>query len=138
MDKDIEDTLLEAVRNISLMFDNDKDKKREFVDPNGIIILIEKDPKDKENFNVSLFNFKEDDNEFPICKVIAYGLLQILDEDLETVFTKGMKKVLDESDENVKKVVQAEVVDFNEYRRVVNNKPFLEYKNDKEDTDDAG
>ena len=135
MDKDIEDTLLEAVRNISLMFNKDGDKKREFVDPNGIIILIEKDPKDKENFNVSLFNFKEDDNEFPICKVIAYGLLQILDEDLETVFTKGMKKVLDESDENVKKVVQAEVVDFNEYRRVVNNKPFLE---DKEDIDDAG
>ena len=46
-----------------------------------------------------------------------------------------MKKVLDESDEDVKKVIQAEVVDFNEYRRVVNNKPFLE---DKEDTDDAG
>ena len=120
------------------MFDNDKDKKREFVDPNGIIILIEKDPKDEENFNVSLFNFKEEDNEFPICKVIAYGLLQVLDEDLETVFTKGMKKVLDESDEDVKKVIQAEVVDFNEYRRVVNNKPFLEDKNDKEDTDDAG
>ena len=135
MDKDIEDTLLEAVRNISLMFNKDGDKKREFVDPNGIIILIEKDPKDKENFNVSLFNFKEDDNEFPICKVIAYGLLHILDEDLETVFTKGMKKVLDESDENVKKVVQAEVVDFNEYRRVVDNRPFLE---DKEDNDDAG
>ena len=135
MDKDIEDTLLEAVRNISLMFNKDGDKKREFVDPNGIIILIEKDPKDEENFNVSLFNFKEDENQFPICKVIAYGLLQVLDEDLETIFTKGMKKVLDESDENVKKVVQAEVVDFNEYRRVVNNKPFLE---DKEDTDDAG
>lgn len=135
MDKDIEDTLLEAVRNISLMFNKDGDKKREFVDPNGIIILIEKDPKDEENFNVSLFNFKEDENQFPICKVIAYGLLQILDEDLETVFTKGMKKVLDESDENVKKVVQAEVVDFNEYRRVVDNRPFLE---DKEDNDDAG
>jgi len=135
MDKDIEDTLLEAVRNISLMFNKDEDKKREFVDPNGIIILIEKDPKDEENFNVSLFNFKEDENQFPICKVIAYGLLQILDEDLETVFTKGMKKVLDESDENVKKVVQAEVVDFNEYRRVVDNRPFLE---DKEDNDDAG
>ena len=135
MDKDIEDTLLEAVINISLMFNKDGDKKREFVDPNGIIILIEKDPKDEENFNVSLFNFKEDENQFPICKVIAYGLLQILDEDLETVFTKGMKKVLDESDENVKKVVQAEVVDFNEYRRVVDNRPFLE---DKEDNDDAG
>mgnify|MGYP003113502232 FL=1 len=135
MDKDIEDTLLEAVRNISLMFNKDGDKKREFVDPNGIIILIEKDPNDEENFNVSLFNFKEDENQFPICKVIAYGLLQILDEDLETVFTKGMKKVLDESDENVKKVVQAEVVDFNEYRRVVDNRPFLE---DKEDNDDAG
>ena len=135
MDKDIEDTLLEAVRNMSLMFNKDGDKKREFVDPNGIIILIEKDPKDEENFNVSLFNFKEDENQFPICKVIAYGLLHILDEDLETVFTKGMKKVLDESDENVKKVVQAEVVDFNEYRRVVDNRPFLE---DKEDNDDAG
>ena len=135
MDKDIEDTLLEAVRNISLMFNKDGDKKREFVDPNGIIILIEKDPKDKENFNVSLFNFKEDDTEFPICKVIAYGLLQVLDEDLETIFTKGMKKVLDESDENVKKVIQAEVVDFNEYKRVVDNKPFLR---DKEDNDDAG
>ena len=135
MDKDIEDTLLEAVRNISLMFNKDGDKKREFVDPNGIIILIEKDPNDEENFNVSLFNFKEDDNEFPICKVIAYGLLQVLDEDLETIFTKGMKKVLDESDENVKKVVQAEVVDFNEYKRVVDNKPFLR---DKEDNDDAG
>ena len=71
MDKDLEDTLLESIKNISLMFDNDKDKKREFVDPNGIIILIEKDPKDEENFNVSLFNFKEEDNEFPICKVIA-------------------------------------------------------------------
>ena len=135
MDKDIEDTLLEAVRNISLMFNKDGDKKREFVDPNGIIILIEKDPKDEENFNVSLFNFKEDDTEFPICKVIAYGLLQVLDEDLETIFTKGMKKVLDESDENVKKVIQAEVVDFNEYKRVVDNKPFLR---DKEDNDDAG
>jgi len=135
MDKDIEDTLLEAVRNISLMFNKDGDKKREFVDPNGIIILIEKDPNDEENFNVSLFNFKEDENQFPICKVIAYGLLHILDEDLETIFTKGMKKVLDESDENVKKVVQAEVVDFNEYKRVVDNKPFLR---DKEDNDDAG
>tara|TARA_R100000234_G_scaffold49684_1_gene29761 strand:- start:69 stop:476 length:408 start_codon:yes stop_codon:yes gene_type:complete len=135
MDKDIEDTLLEAVRNISLMFNKDGDKKREFVDPNGIIILIEKDPNDEENFNVSLFNFKEDENQFPICKVIAYGLLHILDEDLETVFTKGMKKVLDESDENVKKVIQAEVVDFNEYKRVVDNKPFLR---DKEDNDDAG
>ena len=135
MDKDIEDTLLEAVRNISLMFNKDGDKKREFVDPNGIIILIEKDPKDEENFNVSLFNFKEDENQFPICKVIAYGLLQVLDEDLETIFTKGMKKVLDESDENVKKVIQAEVVDFNEYKRVVDNKPFLR---DKEDNDDAG
>tara|TARA_R100001086_G_C11705473_1_gene222579 strand:- start:210 stop:617 length:408 start_codon:yes stop_codon:yes gene_type:complete len=135
MDKDIEDTLLEAVKNISLLFNKDGDKKREFVDPNGIIILIEKDPKDEENFNVSLFNFKEDDTEFPICKVIAYGLLQVLDEDLETIFTKGMKKVLDESDENVKKVIQAEVVDFNEYKRVVDNKPFLR---DKEDNNDAG
>tara|TARA_R100001082_G_scaffold95764_1_gene63098 strand:- start:531 stop:938 length:408 start_codon:yes stop_codon:yes gene_type:complete len=135
MDKDIEDTLLEAVKNISLLFNKDGNKKREFVDPNGIIILIEKDPKDEENFNVSLFNFKEDDTEFPICKVIAYGLLQVLDEDLETIFTKGMKKVLDESDENVKKVIQAEVVDFNEYKRVVDNKPFLR---DKEDNNDAG
>ena len=128
MDKDIEDTLLESIKNISLIFNNDKDRKREFVDPNGIIILIEKDPKDEENFNVSVFNFKEDDNEFPICKVIAYGLLQILDEDLETVFEKGIKKVLDESDQNVKKVIQAEVVDFNEYKKVLNSKPFLEEK----------
>ena len=128
MDKDIEDTLLESIKNISLIFNNDKDRKREFVDPNGIIILIEKDPKDEENFNVSVFNFKEDDTEFPICKVIAYGLLQVLDEDLETVFEKGVKKVLDESDENVKKVIQAEVVDFNEYKKVLNSKPFLEEK----------
>ena len=128
MDENIEDKLLESIKNISLIFDKDKDKKREFVDPNGIIILIEKDPKDEENFNVSVFNFKEDDTEFPICKVIAYGLLQILDEDLETVFEKGMKKVLDESDENVKKVIQAEVVDFNEYKKVLNSKPFLEEK----------
>ena len=135
MDENIEDKLLESIKNISLIFDKDKDKKREFVDPNGIIILIEKDPKDEENFNVSVFNFKEDDIEFPICKVIAYGLLQVLDEDLETVFEKGMKKVLDESDENVKKVIQAEVVDFNEYKRVVDNKPFLK---DKEDNNDAG
>ena len=128
MDENIEDKLLESIKNISLIFDKDKDKKREFVDPNGIIILIEKDPKDEENFNVSVFNFKEDDTEFPICKVIAYGLLQVLDEDLETVFEKGMKKVLDESDENVKKVIQAEVVDFNEYKKVLNSKPFLEEK----------
>tara|TARA_R100000988_G_scaffold45326_1_gene22403 strand:+ start:3120 stop:3521 length:402 start_codon:yes stop_codon:yes gene_type:complete len=128
MDENLEDKLLESIKNISLIFDKDKDKKREFVDPNGIIILIEKDPKDEENFNVSVFNFKEDDTEFPICKVIAYGLLQILDEDLETVFEKGMKKVLDESDENVKKVIQAEVVDFNEYKKVLNSKPFLEEK----------
>ena len=135
MDENIEDKLLESIKNISLIFDKDKDKKREFVDPNGIIILIEKDPKDEENFNVSVFNFKEDDEDFPICKVIAYGLLQFLDEDLETVFEKGMKKVLDESDENVKKVIQAEVVDFNEYKRVVDNNPFLK---DKEDNNDAG
>ena len=135
MDENIEDTLLDAIKNISLMFNKDGDKKREFVDPNGIIILIEKDPKNEEDFNISLFNFKEDDNEFPICKVIAYGLLQALDEDLETIFTKGMKKVLDESDENVKKVIQAEVVDFNEYKRAVDNKPFLR---DKEDNNDAG
>ena len=128
MDENIEDKLLESIKNISLIFDKDKDKKREFVDPNGIIILIEKDLKDEENFNVSVFNFKEDDEDFPICKVIAYGLLQILDEDLETVFEKGMKKVLDESDENVKKVIQAEVVDFNEYKKVLNSKPFLEEK----------
>ena len=128
MDENIEDKLLESIKNISLIFDKDKDKKREFVDPNGIIILIEKDPKDEENFNVSVFNFKEDDIEFPICKVIAYGLLQVLDEDLETVFEKGVKKVLDESDENVKKVIQAEVVDFNEYKKVLNSKPFLEEK----------
>ena len=128
MDKDIEDTLLESIKNISLIFNKDKDRKREFVDPNGIIILIEKDPKDEENFNVSVFNFKEDDTEFPIFKVIAYGLLQVLDEDLETVFEKGIKKVLDESDENVKKVIQAEVVDFNEYKKVLNSKPFLEEK----------
>ena len=128
MDENLEDKLLESIKNISLIFDKDKDKKREFVDPNGIIILIEKDPKDEENLNVSVFNFKEDDIEFPICKVIAYGLLQVLDEDLETVFEKGMKKVLDESDENVKKVIQAEVVDFNEYKKVLNSKPFLEEK----------
>ena len=128
MDENIEDKLLESIKNISLIFDKDKDKKREFVDPNGIIILIEKDLKDEENFNVSVFNFKEDDEDFPICKVIAYGLLQVLDEDLETVFEKGMKKVLDESDENVKKVIQAEVVDFNEYKKVLNSKPFLEEK----------
>ena len=128
MDENIEDKLLESIKNISLIFDKDKDKKREFVDPNGIIILIEKDPKDEENFNVSVFNFKEDDEDLPICKVIAYGLLQVLDEDLETVFEKGMKKVLDESDENVKKVIQAEVVDFNEYKKVLNSKPFLEEK----------
>ena len=128
MDENIEDKLLESIKNISLIFDKDKDKKREFVDPNGIIILIEKDPKDEENFNVSVFNFKEDDIEFPICKVIAYGLLQVLDEDLETVFEKGVKQVLDESDENVKTVIQAEVVDFNEYKKVLNSKPFLEEK----------
>ena len=52
MDENIEDKLLESIKNISLIFDKDKDKKREFVDPNGIIILIEKDPKNEEDFNI--------------------------------------------------------------------------------------
>lgn len=124
------DDVLESIRKMNLIF-NKSDKVKEFIDPSGIIILIEKDPNDEENFNVSVFNFEEKDGDkFPICKVIASGLMQVLDEDLERVFTTGMKKVLDEADEGVKKVLQAEVVDFNDYKRAKGKVPSLSPRED--------
>ena len=124
------DDVLESIRKMNLIF-NKSDKAKEFIDPSGIIILIEKDPNNEENFNVSVFNFEEkDDDKFPICKVIASGLMQVLDEDLERVFTSGIKKVLDEADESVKRVLQAEVVDFNDYKRAKSKVPSLSPRED--------
>ena len=136
-----ENEVLEAIRKVKLLFNND-DQENIFKQPNGVFILIEKQPDTDEDFNVSVFDFKEtDDGKFPICKVMALGLLRVLDEDLEMVFSKGLSKLMDDFQEETQKTSEGKVVKLEDYKNVKDKLPSLLNKLDRDmggDDDNAG
>lgn len=136
-----ENEVLEAIRKVKLLFNNN-DQEHIFKEPNGVFILIEKQPDTDEDFNVSVFDFKEtDDGKFPICKVMALGLLRVLDEDLEMVFSKGLSKLMDDFQEETQKTSEGKVVKLEDYKNVKDKLPSLLNKLDRDmggDDNNAG
>ena len=136
-----ENEVLEAIRKVKLLFNNE-DQEHIFKEPNGVFIVIEKQPDTDEDFNVSVFDFKEtDDGKFPICKVMALGLLRVLDEDLEMVFSKGLSKLMDDFQEETQKTSEGKVVKLEDYKNVKDKLPSLLNKLDRDmggDDDNAG
>ena len=137
-----ENEVLEAIRKIKLMFNDDDSQEHIFREPNGVFILIERQPNTDEDFNVSVFDFKEaDDGKFPICKVMALGLLRVLYEDLEMVFSKGLSKLMDDFERETQKTSEGKVVKLEDYKNVKDKLPSLLNKLDRDmsgDDDNAG
>ncbi len=137
-----ENEVLEAIRKVKLLFNNDDSQEHVFKEPNGVFILIERQPSTDEDFNVSVFDFKEtEDGKFPICKVMALGLLRVLDEDLEMVFSKGLSKLMDDFQKETQKTSEGKVVKLEDYKNVKDKLPSLLTKLDRDmsgDDDNAG
>jgi len=128
-----ENEVLEAIRKIKLMFNDDDSQEHIFKEPNGVFILIERQPNTDEDFNVSVFDFKEpDEGKFPICKVMALGLLRVLDEDLEMVFSKRLSKLMDDFERETQKTSQAKVVKLEDYKNMKHKIPSLLNKLDRD------
>ncbi len=128
-----ENEVLEAIRKIKLMINDDDSQEHRYREPNGVFILIERQPNTDEDFNVSVFDFKEaDDGKFPICKVMALGLLRVLDEDLEMVFSKGLSKLMDDFERETQKTSEGKVVKLEDYKNMKDKLPSLLNKLDRD------
>ena len=80
-----------------------------------------------------MFDFKEvDDGKFPICKVMALGLLRVLDEDLEMVFSKGLSKLMSDFEKETQKTSEGKVVKLEDYKNMKDKLPSLLNKLDRD------
>jgi len=69
------------------------------------------------------------------------GLLRVLDEDLEMVFSKGLSKLMDDFQKETQKTSEGKVVKLEDYKNVKDKLPSLLTKLDRDmsgDDDNAG
>ena len=72
---------------------------------------------------------------------MALGLLRVLDEDLEMVFSKGLSKLMDDFERETQKTSKGKVVKLEDYKNMKDKLPSLLNKLDRDmsgDDDNAG
>ena len=114
----------------------------------GVLLMLETFKDDKQNFNLSIFDFTATKEQEPtVATVIAYGLLAILDEDCDMVAAKGMEFIDKVQDRRLDVVTKSDVVSFSDYKKMADddevklpasaNYVFKDKTKDKEGGDDA-
>ncbi len=115
----------------------------------GVLLMLETFKDDKQNFNLSIFDFTATKKQEPtIATVIAYGLLAILDENCDMVASKGFDFIEKVQDQRLDVVTKADVVSFADYKKMADdndgvklptsaNYVFKDKTKDKEGGDDA-
>ena len=114
----------------------------------GVLLMLETFKEDKQNFNLSIFDFTATKEQEPtVATVVAYGLLAILDEDCDMVAAKGMEFIDKVQDRRLDVVTKADVVSFSDYKKMADddevklpasaNYVFKDKTKDKEGGDDA-
>ena len=85
----------------------------------GVLFMLETFKDDKQNFNLSIFDFTATKKQEPtVATIIAYGLLALLDEDCDAVASKGMKFIDKVQDKRLDVVSKADVVSFSDYKKM--------------------
>ncbi len=115
----------------------------------GVLLMLETFKDDKQNFNLSIFDFTATKEQEPtIATVIAYGLLAMLDENCDMVASKGFDFIKKVQDQRLDVVTKADVVSFSDYKKMADdndgvklptsaNYVFKDKTKDKEGGDDA-
>ena len=113
----------------------------------GVLFMLETFRDDKQNFNLSIFDFTATKKQEPtVATVIAYGLLAILDEDCDAVAAKGMEFIDKVQDKRLDVVSKADIVSFSDYKMMAEsgeaklpmsaNYVFKDKEKDEEDNGD--
>ena len=88
----------------------------------GVLFMLETFRDDKQNFNLSIFDFTATKKQEPtVATIIAYGLLALLDEDCDAVASKGMEFIDKVQDKRLDVVSKANVVSFSDYKKMVDD-----------------
>ena len=88
----------------------------------GVLFMLETFRDDKQNFNLSIFDFTATKKQEPtVATIIAYGLLALLDEDCDAVASKGMKFIDKVQDKRLDVVSKADVVSFSDYKKMADD-----------------
>ena len=88
----------------------------------GVLFMLETFRDDKQNFNLSIFDFTATKKQEPtVATIIAYGLLALLDEDCDAVASKGMEFIDKVQDKRLDVVSKADVVSFSDYKKMADD-----------------
>ena len=88
----------------------------------GVLFMLETFKDDKQNFNLSIFDFTATKQQDPtVATIIAYGLLALLDEDCDAVASKGMEFIDKVQDKRLDVVSKADVVSFSDYKKMADD-----------------
>jgi len=88
----------------------------------GVLFMLETFRDDKQNFNLSIFDFTATKKQDPtVATIIAYGLLALLDEDCDAVASKGMEFIDKVQDKRLDVVSKANVVSFSDYKKMADD-----------------
>ena len=118
---DTEDKVLEAIRNMEALLDKMSKSNEEEITKPGVMILLEQTAEDIENFNISMFDYNKDkkglDEEYPICTIIACGLLSILETQTDFVFSEGLEHLRKKYEREMEEAKKGEVVNLHNYKK---------------------
>ena len=147
-----EDEALERLKRLDHVMHSGKLEGSAFMNKDdtepGVLLMLETFKEDKQNFNLSIFDFTATKEQEPtVATVVAYGLLAILDEDCDMVAAKGMEFIDKVQDRRLDVVTKADVVSFSDYKKMADddevklpasaNYVFKDKTKDKEGGDDA-
>ena len=121
-----EDEALERLKTLDHIMHSGKLEGSVFMnnddtDP-GVLFMLETFKDDKQNFNLSIFDFTATKQQDPtVATIIAYGLLALLDEDCDAVASKGMEFIDKVQDKRLDVVSKADVVSFSDYKKMADD-----------------
>ena len=123
---DGEDEALERLKTLDHIMHSGKLEGSAFMsDDNtepGVLFMLETFRDDKQNFNLSIFDFTATKQQDPtVATIIAYGLLALLDEDCDAVASKGMEFIDKVQDKRLDVVSKADVVSFSDYKKMADD-----------------
>ena len=123
---DGEDEALERLKTLDHIMHSGKLEGSAFMsDDNtepGVLFMLETFRDDKQNFNLSIFDFTATKQQDPtVATIIAYGFLALLDEDCDAVASKGMEFIDKVQDKRLDVVSKADVVSFSDYKKMADD-----------------
>ena len=151
MDDGEDEEVLERLKTLDHILHSGKLEGSVFINNDdtepGVLFMLETFKDDKQNFNLSIFDFTASKKQEPtVATIIAYGLLALLDEDCDAVAAKGMAFIDKVQDKRLDVVSKSDVVSFSDYKKMADdgrgklpisaNFVFKDKEKDEEDNDD--